>query len=135
MVILLNGASAATLSAGVPMPVPPLLPSIAKSESVTPLELISSIEPPVEEFLRFNVVPNLPAPCNQIAALIETLAPGSTMHVPGGMMSVAFPKLAVADANAAWSAAESSVEPSHFIPVAKTGLIMHVLLMEQVSTA
>jgi hypothetical protein len=67
--------------------------------------------------------------------LIETLAPGSTMHVPGGMISVAFPKLAVADAKAAWSAAESSVKPSHFIPVAKTGLMMHVLLIEQVSTA
>jgi hypothetical protein len=27
------------------------------------------------------------------------------------------------------------VTPSHFIPVAKTGFMIHVLLMEQVSTA
>jgi hypothetical protein len=101
------------------------LPSMAKSERVTPLEPISRIAAPLEEFLRFNVVPNLPAPWSQILALIETEAPGSMMQVPGGMITVALPKLGLAEeARAVRSAAESSVTPSHTIPVAKTGFMI-----------
>src|ERR1700730_10879658 len=89
MVIAANGLVAATLSADEAMPGPPLLPSIAKSERVTPLEPISSIEVPLDEFLRFNVVPNLPAPWSQIPALIETAEPWSMMQVPGGIITQA----------------------------------------------
>ncbi len=57
-------------------------------------------------------------------------------HVPGGMIIVALPRVEAAEVRAAWSAAESSVTPSHFIPVAKTGLMMQGLLMfEQPSAA
>ena len=125
MVISLNGLEAATLSADEAMPGPPLLPSIAKSERVTPLEPIRRIDGPLDEFLRFNVVPNLPAPWSQILALIETEAPGSIMQVPGGMITVAFPTFGLAaEARAVRSAAESSVTPSHTIPVAKTGFMI-----------
>jgi hypothetical protein len=89
---------------------------------------------PVDELLRFNVVPNLPAPWSQTLELILTEAAGSMMHVPGGMIIVALPRLEYeAELRAAWSAAESSVTPSHFMPVAKTGFMMHVLLMAQAS--
>jgi hypothetical protein len=91
--------------------------------------LISSIGLPLEEFLRFNVVPNLPAPCSQMLALIETTA-GFMIQVPGGMITVAFPKIGLAaEASAACSADESSVVPSHFIPVAKTGLTITLVLI------
>src|SRR3984893_5913229 len=124
MVISLNGALAARLSADVAMPVPPLFPSIAKSEKVMPLELISKIELPADEFMRFKVVPNLPAPCSQRLELIETWAAGFMMQVPGGMIIVALPKPELAaEFTTACRAAESSVEPSHFIPVAKTGFM------------
>jgi hypothetical protein len=56
------------------------------------------------------------------------------MHVPGGMIMVALPKPGyAAEVRAACNAAESSVTPSHFIPVAKTGFMMHVLLIAQAS--
>jgi hypothetical protein len=127
----LNAAPVAILSAGVAIPAPPLLPSIAKSEKVMPLELISNIGLPLDEFLRFNVVPNLPAPCSQMLALIETTA-GFMMQVPGGIITVAFPKTGLAaEVSAACSAAESSVDPSHFIPVAKTGFIITLALISE----
>ena len=82
--------------------------------------------------MRFNVVPNLPAPWSQILALIETEAAGSMVHVPGGMITVALPNLGLAaEARAAFSAAESSVTPSHTIPVAKTGFISTLALISE----
>jgi hypothetical protein len=112
------------------------LPSKPKSERVTPSELTKSIWVPVDEFLRFNVVPNLPAPWSQILERILTEAPGSMMHVPGGIITVALPKPGyAAEVRAACSASESSVKPSHRIPVAKTGFMMHVLLIAHASIA
>jgi hypothetical protein len=103
---------------------------------VTPSELTISIGVPVDEFLRLSVVPNLPAPWSQILELILTDAPGSMMHVPGGIITVALPKPGyAAEVRAACNAAESSVEPSHRIPVAKTGFMMQVLLIAHASAA
>src|SRR5580704_5370720 len=131
MVIMLSGMPAAMLSAGVAIPGPPLLPSIAKSVRVILFEFKSTIGLPLEEFLRFNVVPYFPAPWSQTPEFIETPAAGSMMQVPGGMMIVALPRPALtAELSAAWRAAESSLVPSHFIPVAKTGFMMQVLLIE-----
>ena len=62
IVMLLIPGPAATLSAVEAIPGPPLFPSKPKSESVTPLERITSIGLPEDAFLRFNMVPNFPAP-------------------------------------------------------------------------
>src|SRR6478672_1616193 len=85
MAMLETGVNAATLSACAEIPDPPLLPSIPKSESVTPLELSLRIVPAPLEFFRLSVVPNLPDPCSQIGALIEIWAAISIKQVPGGM--------------------------------------------------
>src|ERR1700720_3269652 len=46
------------------------------------------------------------------------------MQVPGGMITAPLPEPEEAELRTACSAAESSVDPSHFIPVAKTGAMI-----------
>ena len=96
MVSAVNGLVAATLSADEAMPGPPLLPSMAKSKELHHWSQSAESRPRWTNSYVSMLCRYLPAPWSQIPALIETEAPGSMMQVPGGMITVALPKLGLA---------------------------------------